>query len=178
MFFNYLAYEDDSAPDNAPFDEELLLQALLVDPWRIKLEMLESAYFWRHPFFYDPGWSLGIQKIRYESPLEIEASTESESRWPVSFSRLRSIARLVLRILTIDLMRERARWDSELTRQKAIEAALKNAERALNLSKKIKDPALRDEFIRNMARSLTPLSHPDAPRLKDIEVLDPPPKKK
>jgi hypothetical protein len=148
----------------------------LADPLRFKLEMLERADSPHFSFFYPTDWSLGIERIRYESPLEIESSTQPEPHRSVSVSKVRAIARAVVGILSIDLIRDKAQWDTELAKQKAIEAALKNHERALNLSKKINDPMLREEFIRNMARSIVPLSRKGGPRLTEIEVLDPPSK--
>jgi hypothetical protein len=64
------------------------------------------------------------------------------------------------------------KWDTELARQKAIEASLNNQERLLDLSSKIKDPLQREEFVRNMARSIAPLTSDYAPKLKQIGVSE------
>jgi hypothetical protein len=75
---------------------------------------------------------------------------------------------VIASVLTIDSLRNKAKWEAELVQQRAIEAALKNQERALDLRKKIKNPDLRDEFIRKMANAIAPLVGSDGLRLKKI----------
>jgi hypothetical protein len=166
MFVTYLAYKSDDDDDQLLSRQRFAVTTLLQE-----LRGIELLEYTEYASNYLGASTLEIRKIRYESPLEIE-SEQSDKHRELSASRLRSVVRVILHILAIDLVREKFRWDTEIARQRAIEAALKNEERALNLSKRIKDPLVRDEFIRRMANSIVPLSRPSGLRLKEIEVLD------
>jgi hypothetical protein len=163
--WNYVAFlsiDEDSRPDSPKWQFEL--RSLLFDPSAQRREIFEIDRS-------DHG--LCVSRIRYGSPLEIEAAiktTETEiDKSKISVSRLKSIIKVVASVLTIDLLRERTRWDTEFARQRAIEAALKNQERALDLSKRIDDPILRDEFLRKMAGAIEPLTR-NTHRLKLIQL--------
>jgi hypothetical protein len=78
--------------------------------------------------------SLSLNHVHYGSPVEIEATTAPS----VGNSRIREIFALIRGFLTLTAVQEKAHWEAEITRQRAIEAALKNSERVLQLSKKIK----------------------------------------
>jgi hypothetical protein len=168
--WNYIAFLSVDEHEFARPDEyrlEFDLRRLIEDPSAQKQEILK---------FYDAfSYSLAVSRMRYASPLEIEAAIETTEtavdKSKISISRLKSIIKVIASVLTIDLLRERMYWDTEFARQRAIEAALKNQERALNLSKRIDNPIIRDEFLRKMAGAIEPLTRPHTThRLKLIQV--------
>ncbi len=130
-------------------------------------------------FLANPAnWILTVESIRYESPLRIE------STYPGGPRTLNAILQVIVRILTVDLIRERAKWDVELARQKAehekqkaklarqkvIAAALKNEDEILKISKRM-PLAKRDGFRRSMTRSIDALSAGSL-RLAEIEASE------
>ncbi len=153
-----------------PRAEGRLLESLVVDPFYNKLAILSRAA--SHDLRDDPfRGSLVVQHIRYASPLLIEAITSTKRRLGLHLPHVRRILDLLGRLVTIDLIRERAQWSNELIRQKAIEAALKNHERVLDVSEKIRNPDLRDEFIRNFALAIVPLIHQRGkPNLRRVDI--------
>jgi hypothetical protein len=122
-----------------------------------KLELLFHQYYigWGY-VFAGLRTELEIARVRYGSSLEIDST---ELHIPnAGISRLRKLFDVIIHLLTIDLVRDRARYETELARQRAIHAMLRNNEHMFELSKKIKDPVLRDEFIRRMVECIAPFS--------------------
>ena len=145
----YLSFDEHRRPGDYRLGFDL--RSLLRDASAQKQELFQSIDYSDHP--------LAVSRIQYGSPLEIEAAIETtESK--INVSRLKSIIKVIASVLTIDLLRERLRWDTEFARQRVIEAALKNQERALELSNKIDDPLIREEFLRKMAGAIEPLTRP------------------
>jgi hypothetical protein len=127
-----------------------------------------------HPFaryeFYDSFLDLTMNHINHSSPLNVH--TTSNLPAPQAVSRLRKVLKIIEQLLTIDEIREKARWETEITRQRAIEAALRNTEKTLDLSKKIKNPEEREEFIRSMANTIATLNRDGQLNLRRIEVAE------
>jgi hypothetical protein len=156
---------DDDPVDQHPFDEHLY-QFLLADSSRQRFELIfRNAFLDPSPSIY--GVSLFAVRISYQSPLEVEATATRPSRLP----RVRAVLDVLSKILTIDLLREKLRIETEIQRQRAIEAALKNYERTLAVSKKIKNVEEREVFTRNFARAISYLSSNDS-QLISIELVE------
>lgn len=71
----------------------------------------------------------------------------------------------------IDIIREKGRWEAELMKQRAIEAALKNHQMALGIADKFRDEGERNRFIENMAGALASLIPQHGAKLKTIEAV-------
>jgi len=116
----------------------------------------------------DPYLELDISYVRYGSPLQIDGKPNLRLVAP---SRLRAAFQILQNIITLDSFRAQRRWEAELSKQRAIEAMLKNAERMLELSAKIRNKQLREEFIRSMSRNLAALDEPERFRLVSAEII-------
>jgi hypothetical protein len=153
---------DPDVPDVTDVAFELIARHLIDWPVRYDPSLLL--------FGHEGTFELKINRISYSSPLEVEASLPHDIQ---PTSRMRAVINTLKQLITLEHVQEKARWEAEFARQRAIEQAIKNAERTFALSKKIKDPAIREEFIRNMAKAITSLTSPNRVRLTNVEVVDP-----
>jgi hypothetical protein len=117
---------------------------------------------------YNSSAQFPLKRLSYASPLEIEG----EPRSGTPPRRLRSILHVIRQAITLEAVQTKAHWEAEIARQRAIEAALKNAERALELSKKIKDPELAEEFVRALAKTIASISQQNRFHLKSIDASE------
>jgi hypothetical protein len=155
-------------PTILPLPKTWLLEPLLQDPFQQRISMVS---FDGYPYpFYDEN--LQVTAIHYDSPLEIEATPSERSLRALLLPRLKEVVKVVMNLLAIDHLRDGVRWETELKRQKAIEAALKNYAQTLEIGKRIRDPDARDEFTRNMAKTIGNLTTLGRPMLKTLEVQE------
>lgn len=173
LFVIYLSLDESEYRDTQthPYDLEYLERALTTDaPERLFWYFAEPPYW---GVFGEPPFALRVDRIQYASPLQVD--TTSDVLTPHHASRLSRVVDAIKKLIALDHVREEAFWRAQVTKQHALKLALANFKEALQIEKKITDPALREEFNRNLVKPLAALTDERAPvKLADIQILGPP----
>jgi hypothetical protein len=152
LFVAYLEMEDEDVPL-----AELFEQFLFQDDTRQRIELF-GDYF--PPFLLYPGYKLyvglQIKRISYASPLEIE--TDAPTLGKPAPGRIKRILDVLKKIVSLDHIREKAKWEAEIARQHAIAAALKNEEHIMKMANKIRNEEKREEFVRRLSATISSLT--------------------
>lgn len=165
LYIFFLTYEEEELrPWRSPVNFKGLQYRLV--RYEAAIERIAYARY----EYYDSFLDLTVNRIDHSSPLNVHTTTPLPV--PQALSRFRKVLKIVQQLLIIDEIREKAHWETEIARQRAIEAALKNTEKTLDLSKKIKNPEEREEFIRSMAKAIGTLRRDGQLNLRRIEVAE------
>jgi len=116
------------------------------------------------------GAALLVTSITMASPLKIELGSKNLTKG-VKKAFIKTYRYITEHLLFTDLEREKRSVDIEWMREQVLEQRIKNFESALNLTKKIPDENMRQQYLESLRSSVYPFIA-EHPPIKEVKLID------